>query len=77
MSSTPERTKRLLQLVANTVEDILDCDGCLELLPQYVEQVLAKTEISPDLISVRIHLSQCDCCQEEFAIVIAAMSTIS
>ncbi|WP_417848853.1 hypothetical protein [Thalassoglobus sp.] len=74
MSSLPEHTKRLLQMVATTVEDILDCDGCLERLPQFVEAVLVQTEIPPDLICVSIHLSQCECCREEFEIVVAAVS---
>jgi hypothetical protein len=74
MESTPEQTKRLVQLVATAIEDVLDCDGCLELLPQFVESILSQSEIPPNLIQVRIHLSQCDCCHEEFEVMVASLS---
>lgn len=76
MSSTPEQTVRLVQLVATAIEDVLDCDGCLELLPQFVESILSHSEIPPDLIRVKIHLSQCDCCREEYEIVVASLAII-
>lgn len=74
MIDTPDKTRRFLQLVTTAIEDVLDCDGCLELLPEFVELILAESPIPPELICVSIHLRQCDCCQQEFDVIVASLS---
>ncbi len=74
MTDTPDKTRRFLQLVTTAIEDVLDCDGCLELLPEFVELILAESPIPPELICVRIHLCQCDCCHEEYEVIVASLA---
>jgi hypothetical protein len=73
MKPSESTADRLLALIATTVPDELDCDGCLELLPIFVEVVLADEPVPQELQCVEIHLSQCKCCHEEYVIILDCM----
>ncbi len=76
MSLSPTETDKLLRLIATTVADELDCDGCLELLPLFVEVTIASKPIPQELICVEIHLQQCPCCHEEYEIILASVRRV-
>ncbi len=76
MSLSPAETDKLLQLIAATVADEMDCDECLELLPLFVEITIASKSLPPALICVEIHLQQCPCCHEEYEIILASVRRI-
>jgi hypothetical protein len=76
VSLDPAETHKLLQLVAETVRDELDCDGCIELLPYFVEVVIASQPVPQELICVEIHLAQCECCREEYEVILACIERI-
>ena len=82
MNEKSSTTDKLLHLIATTTVDELDCDGCLELLPLYAEFALASANPdAPDtvpetLICVQVHLHQCECCQEEYEIIVACLKLV-
>jgi hypothetical protein len=76
MSLSPEMIKKLIDLVATTQNDSLDCDGCLERIAEYAEAHLAGLSLSAALQSVRLHLESCGCCQDEYEALLAALGTL-
>jgi hypothetical protein len=77
VSLAPEKIKQLLDLVATTQNDTLDCDGCLERIAEFAEAHLAGLSLSAAYLSVRLHLESCGCCQDEFAALLAALATLA
>ncbi len=76
MNQNQSKVDRLLEYIANTVPDELDCVGCLELLPIFVE-IIAAGEATPEkLICVEIHLSQCACCREKYEIILDCIRVV-
>ena len=73
MTITREQTQTLLALVADTQSDELDCDGCFELMAEFVEYELATCEIPETLRIVERHLEQCPCCQDEHQALLACL----
>jgi len=65
MKISNEQTKALLDLVASSKPDQIDCDGCLEHIAEFVEHELTGAEISEALKIVEVHLDQCACCDDE------------
>ena len=76
MSLSPETIKKLLDLVATTQNDPLDCDGCLEHIAEFAEAQLSGRSLSAALESVRMHLESCGCCQDEYEALLAALGTL-
>ena len=76
MSLSPEMIKKLIDLVATTQDDALDCDGCLEHVAEFAEAHLAGRSLSAAMGSVRIHLESCGCCQDEFQALLAALEVL-
>ena len=76
MSLSPENIKKLIDLVATTKNDPLDCDGCLERIAEFAEARLAGRSLSAALESVQTHLESCGCCQEEYEALLAALRTL-
>jgi len=76
MSLSPEKIKKLIELVATVQNDSLDCDGCLERVAEFAEAHLAGRSVSAALQSVRMHLESCGCCQDEYEALLAALSTL-
>ena len=77
MSLSPEMIKKLIDLVATTQDDALDCDGCLEHVAEFAEAHLAGRSLSGALQSVRRHLESCGCCRDEYEALLAALSTLA
>ena len=65
MTISKEQTVSLLALVADARSDELDCDGCFDLMAEFVEHELTHCEIPEALKKVRRHLEQCPCCNDE------------
>jgi hypothetical protein len=68
--------EKLLDLVATTQNDPLDCDGCLANVAEFAEAHLAGRPVSAALESVRLHLESCGCCQDEYQALLAALGTL-
>ena len=76
MSLSPETIQKLIELVATTQNDQLDCDGCLAHIAEFAEAHLAGRSLSAALESVRIHLQSCGCCQDEYEALLAALGML-
>lgn len=76
MNQNQSKVDRLLEYIANTVPDELDCDGCLELLPIFVEIIAAGKTTPEKLVCVEIHLNQCPCCREEYEIILDCIRVV-
>jgi hypothetical protein len=76
VSLSPETIKKLIELVATTQNDQLDCDGCLERIAEFAEAHLAGRSLSAALESVRMHLESCGCCQDEYEALLTALGTL-
>ena len=76
MALSPEKIKKLIDLVATTRDDPLDCDGCLEHIAEFAEAHLAGRSLSAAMQSVRIHLESCGCCEQEFDALLDALDTL-
>lgn len=76
MALNNKQISSLLKLVASVDSDNLDCDGCCQRIPEFIEaeaQPWAMTEV---IESVRIHLENCSCCADEYHAVLEAMREI-
>ena len=76
MPLSPERVKNLIDLVAATQDDLLDCDGCLAHVGEFAEAQLTGRSLDAALQSVERHLASCGCCQHEFEVLLSALSTL-
>ena len=76
MSLSPEKIKNLIELAATTLDDRLDCDGCLERISEFAEAHLIGRSASDAYKAVRLHLESCRCCRDEFEALLAALSTL-
>ena len=65
MKLTKEQTAALLQYVAGSQPDQIDCNGCFEHLAEFVDHELLGNEIPEALQSVQRHIEQCPCCNDE------------
>ena len=65
------RTVTKMALSARSTE--LGCDECFELLASYAERLLAGEPVDNSLKLVQEHLERCDCCKEEFELLLAAL----
>lgn len=63
---TRSQLERLLQLVARTKDEELDCTACFELLPLYVDLEVSGQTPDVALPLFRGHLEQCAVCREEY-----------
>ena len=76
MSLSAENLRKLIDLVATTQDDALDCDGCMKHIAEFAEAHLAGRSLSAALESVRMHLESCGCCQDEYEALLAALGTL-
>lgn len=73
MGLTPEQIKQLMDSVASSKEDCLDCDGCFVRIAEFAEAHLAGRELCEAMRSVKVHLESCHCCQDEFEALLDAL----
>lgn len=66
MALSDREIAELLRLVSVTRDEEIDCDECLALVAEFVEQELAGRSIPEGLDAVRHHLSVCAECSEEY-----------
>lgn len=76
MPLSEEQINNLLRLVATSDVDLMDCDGCLNKISEFVETNLVNTEVPDALRAVQKHLEQCPCCQDEFKALKEALKEI-
>ena len=76
MPLSNQQIDTLLNLVATTGEDELDCDGCFDHVSQFVETKLANRTLCESMLLVENHLQNCPCCKDEFEALLAAMSQV-
>ena len=66
MKETSHRVKQLLEAIALTQDDEIDCSTCLDLVPIYVDRELAGADPARELPALRQHLAVCRECLEEY-----------
>ena len=76
MPLSEEQINNLLRLVATSDVDLMDCDGCLNKISEFVETNLVNSEVPDALRAVQKHLEQCPCCQDEFKALQEALKEI-
>jgi len=76
VSLSPENIRKLIDLVATTQGDALDCDGCLEHIAEFAEARLAGRSLSAAQETVRMHLESCGCCQHEYEALLDALGAL-
>jgi hypothetical protein len=76
MRISNEQTKALLDLIATSTPDQIDCDGCFGHLSEFVEHQLLGTEIPEALKKVEVHLDQCACCNDEHHALITGLHAL-
>ena len=76
MKLTKAHTKALLQYVAGSQPDQLDCDGCFEHVAEFVEHELFGNEIPKALQKIERHLQQCPCCSDEHSALLEGLHVI-
>ena len=76
MGLDKEQIASLLNLIASSRPDDLDCDGCFEMLAEFAETELATREVPDALRAVQTHLEQCACCQAEYDLLRKALREI-
>ncbi len=57
---------RLLGAISSTVPDSLECDGCFELVAEFVDAEKRGDDLSDSMRLVQNHLQQCPCCAYEY-----------
>ena len=67
MTLSKEQIKALIEVIAATQENEIDCDGCLAALAEFAENELAGKSIPEALGIVKAHLGICRECREEYA----------
>ena len=77
MSLSPEQVKDLIDLVATTQDDPLDCGGCLAHIAEFAEAQLTGSTLSEALKNVKRHIESCGCCQDEYQALLVALSTLN
>lgn len=66
----------LMQFVASVTPDSLNCDGCLEYVPELAESQLGDKPLTEVLEKVQNHLDNCPCCGKEYESFLQAMETL-
>lgn len=76
MSLNDEQLAALTNVVGQTREEEINCDECLADIGEYIEQKLSGVDHPEGLDSVVHHLSICPECQDEYAVLKAALEEI-
>lgn len=70
----PDQMARMVQMVAMTRPDEIDCDQCFEQLDRFAELHLAGKDPAEAMPLVQDHLDRCGDCREEFEALLAALA---
>lgn len=77
MQLDAKQLTQLMQLTATArSEDTLGCNGCFELMDQFVQAELEGRDMPQALEMVRVHLEQCKCCRDEYDALLTALREI-
>ena len=69
----PDDLDKLVRMIAETREEEIGCDECLEQLDRFVEMKLSGLDAAQAMPLVQEHLEICGECREEFAALLAAL----
>ena len=56
----------LLDMIATSKPDSLDCDGCFAQVAEFAEAELLSLDMPDAVRAVETHLKQCPCCRDEY-----------
>jgi hypothetical protein len=73
MAINYDQSNGLMRLLANTRENELNCNECLDKMPGFAERRLAGGTAPDELEAVKHHLSLCTECSEEFNALLTAL----
>ena len=74
MSNVNEETlKKLVEMLAGTLENEIGCEECFEHLDKFVDMYLSGEDPSAVMPLVQHHLDMCNCCHEDFLGLMNAM----
>lgn len=76
MPLSKDQISTLLALVADSTEDDMSCDGCLEHVAQFVETELAGVEMCETMLLIQNHMNNCPCCKDEYNALKQAMLSL-
>jgi len=57
--------------------DKLDCDECLNLVPEFAESQLGNLVLTGVLEDVQTHLHNCPCCAQEYDSFLVALEALA
>ena len=77
MTLSKEQTEALLRSVADTQSDDLDCDDCFQSMAEFIEIELAGRDIPDAMLTVKRHLEQCPCCNDEHKALLTALRSLN
>jgi predicted anti-sigma-YlaC factor YlaD len=60
------RLRDLIRKIAQTQDEEISCSECLDLVSRYVDLELAGENAGQEMPQVKLHLDQCQVCQEEY-----------
>jgi hypothetical protein len=71
----PDDLDMLARMIAETHDEEIGCDECLEKLDRYVEMRLSGMDTAAAMPLVEDHLEKCGDCREEFEMLLEALRT--
>lgn len=72
-----EQVANLLQFVASVSPDKVNCEGCLEMVPELAESQLGNRPLTEVLEAVQNHIDNCPCCEKEYETFLSALHAIA
>jgi hypothetical protein len=69
----PDDLDKLVRMVAETREEEIGCDECLEQLDRFVEMRLSGLDTAAAMPLAQDHLEKCGDCHEEFEMLLEAL----
>ena len=63
----------LLDLARSTTPDSMDCDHCFGEIAKFAELELAGRSLPDAMERVRVHLTNCPCCKDEYEMLLEAL----
>ena len=69
----PDDLDKLVRMVAETREEEIGCEECLEQLDRFVEMRLSGLDAAQAMPLVQDHLDKCGDCREEFEMLLEAL----